>query len=387
MSASWPQGAPRTVLRRWKRNLLTVVAVSLGAGSVVALLAITQSSAARLVERLSSAEGSVVIAGLPGDAWDVPETVLLSNLGSRDVQSAGTLVLPDTSGAGADITLVTGGDAVRGGLVVATNEGLETRQATLEAGRPFPVVGVQNRDARYAMIGTRLARQLGFTLASGPRALMVNGTQVTVSAIVHDGPTGTALSTSVILTPAAAERLELLPPNRIVQVRTQPASTADAAKAIPRLLYPKAPEEVSVQFPSRPEELRRELLGDSNDLLSIVASIMVGVTAFSIVTTMQIAVSERRREIGIARALGMSRARVGSEFLLEAAFLGLIGSGVGWILGVLLAALVTRLYGWELVVPPMTAFVPVGGLLVGAAAGTWPAVSASRLDPGELLRS
>jgi ABC-type antimicrobial peptide transport system permease subunit len=99
-------------------------------------------------------------------------------------------------------------------------------------------------------------------------------------------------------------------------------------------------------------------------------------------------VTERTREIGLRRALGARRAEVLLQFLLEAAFL----SGVGGVAGVSTALGIGLLL--TLVVSGFSAVAPLwavsaglaSAVVVGLAAGYWPAYRAAMLDPVEALR-
>jgi putative ABC transport system permease protein len=169
-------------------------------------------------------------------------------------------------------------------------------------------------------------------------------------------------------------------------IRIMPGAGAQLASVIPTAVYPAQPEAVSVQIPPSPQALRAELLHDANNLVFAIAAILIGITAFTVVTTMHIAVSERRQEIGIARSLGRPSGVVAASFLAESAFLCLIGSAAGLLGGVLIARVVLLTLGWPYVVPPALMLLPPAGLLVGAMSGSFPAYQASRIDPAELLR-
>jgi putative ABC transport system permease protein len=116
-------------------------------------------------------------------------------------------------------------------------------------------------------------------------------------------------------------------------------------------------------------------------------SLLVG--AIGILTMMWISVGERTAEIGLARALGASRAQIVRLFLTEAAMLslagGLLGVGVGEGIGLALRLFVPAL--------PFTAapeFVVMAlavSLAAGLVAGVMPARRAASLDPVEALRA
>jgi len=114
-----------------------------------------------------------------------------------------------------------------------------------------------------------------------------------------------------------------------------------------------------------------------------------GVGAIGILTMMWIAVGERTAEIGLARAIGASRAQVVRLFLVEAALLSLAGGtvgvlagiGAGWLLRLAVPALPLR------TAPEFIAAALAVSLAVGLSAGVLPARRAAALDPVEALRA
>jgi len=112
------------------------------------------------------------------------------------------------------------------------------------------------------------------------------------------------------------------------------------------------------------------------------------VGGIGILTIMTIAVRERRREIGLLRALGAARRQILLLFLLEAVTLAVlgglagfaVGAGSAWIIGRAVPALPTHT-AWDFV---LVAEVVAG--LIGLAAGVLPALNAARLDPVAALR-
>jgi putative ABC transport system permease protein len=99
-------------------------------------------------------------------------------------------------------------------------------------------------------------------------------------------------------------------------------------------------------------------------------------------------VSERTREIGIRLAVGARSADVLRQFVIEAMALSLTGGGVGIVLGIGLAQLVTRINGWEMRVTPaalVAAFLCSAG--IGVFFGYYPARRAALLDPVQALRA
>jgi putative ABC transport system permease protein len=103
---------------------------------------------------------------------------------------------------------------------------------------------------------------------------------------------------------------------------------------------------------------------------------------------MYISVLERRREIGLRRALGANRGQVRIQFVTESIVLSALGGGAGLLTGALAVAGYATLQHWPVTIPSAAAGAGLGGaLVIGVLAGAYPAVRAARLDPTESLSS
>jgi len=107
-----------------------------------------------------------------------------------------------------------------------------------------------------------------------------------------------------------------------------------------------------------------------------------------IMSLMSIAVSERRKEIGVRRAVGAARFDVVQQFLMEAIFVALAGGILGVAIGWGGMQLVTRLQKLPqiLIWQPFAAAIGLS-MAVGVIFGLYPAWKASRVDPIQALRS
>ena len=139
------------------------------------------------------------------------------------------------------------------------------------------------------------------------------------------------------------------------------------------------------------------VIGGITGVLSAFAVVALLAAAFGIVNTLLMSVQERTREIGLMKAMGMSSGRVFGLFSLEAAFIGLLGSGLGVLLAVgigtpLSATLadgpLAALGGLQVLVFEPLSLLGVVALIVAVAfaAGTLPARAAARKSPIDALR-
>jgi putative ABC transport system permease protein len=115
-------------------------------------------------------------------------------------------------------------------------------------------------------------------------------------------------------------------------------------------------------------------------------SFLVG--GFGIANIMFVSVKERTNLIGIQKSLGAKNKFILFQFLFEAIILCVFGGIIGLLIVWLLAMLLTNLLDFEFVLSFLNILIGFGlSMIVGLLSGILPAISASRLDPVEAIRS
>ena len=121
-------------------------------------------------------------------------------------------------------------------------------------------------------------------------------------------------------------------------------------------------------------------------VMGSIAGISLLVGGIGIMNIMLANVSERRREIGIRRAIGARQRDVRRQFLLEASSVCLLGGVIGIFLGIGLAATITYFFNWETVISTWGIALSLSvSLMDGIIFGTYPAWKAAKMDPIEAL--
>lgn len=124
------------------------------------------------------------------------------------------------------------------------------------------------------------------------------------------------------------------------------------------------------------------------NVLYVLLALSVLVSLFGIVNTLVLTVFERTRELGMLRAIGLTRGQVKRMIRQESVMTALIGAVIGIVLGLVLASLLAaRLDEISFTVPvgQLVAFAVVS-VVVGIVAAIWPARRAAKLDPLEALQ-
>ncbi|NYF09540.1 putative ABC transport system permease protein [Leifsonia sp. AK011] len=375
------------VVAKPARAVLSALGIAIGVAAMVAVLGISSSSQAKLDERLSELGTNLFSATsappVSGDAIPLPANA--SARADRLSGIEGSAAVGDVSGVGvyrnelvdpgrtggltvtaADLTLL---DVVGG--TVRSGSWLNAATATLPS----------------AVLGAAAAERLGVTEAG--TLVWIGDQNVLVTGILDPIPLAPELDFAAFIGMPAAEHDYSFngSPTRLY-LRVDETRVREVSSLIAPAVQPGAAGSVAVTRPSDALAAVDAVDDTFTGMLVGLGSISLLVGAIGVANTMIISVIERRREIGLRRALGATRRHIRLQFVIEALVLSGLGGVAGALIGSLATAVVAAISDWPVVVPlPVLGAGVASTLVVGALAGLYPAMRAAATSPNTALSS
>jgi len=234
-------------------------------------------------------------------------------------------------------------------------------------------------------------------LAAGPKGWEVGDT-LTVA-----GSRGTADVTIGAVIDSRAIGASVILPDQVFDTVADPTSTmtdtvfllaepgADIAQIRDQVTELAAPYVVVSVMDG--EEFGDAIAQQVNQMLVILYALLglsIVIAVLGIVNTLALSISERTREIGLLRAVGLGRLQLAGVVTIESVLTAVFGTVLGIGLGAGLAATMPTVFRDEGFTSLVIPWGPLGGLLglavvVGALAAVWPAVRAARMDVLEAI--
>jgi putative ABC transport system permease protein len=203
---------------------------------------------------------------------------------------------------------------------------------------------------------------------------------------IFDPPTGGSPFGRVTISTSAWDRIYDQPQNIYSFVRMK-TGESDANKA--------ALERQLARFPNAKVQTKQEFIdnqiGGLNAILNVLyvlLALSVVVSLFGIVNTLVLTVFERTRELGMLRAVGMTRRQVRRMIRHESVITALIGGALGIVLGIVLGTLLIARVDFIVFALPVRQLIvfAIATVIVGILAAIFPARRAARLNVLEALQ-
>jgi putative ABC transport system permease protein len=434
--------AIRALRTNGMRSFLTMLAIMLGVGAVICMIAIGAGARAQVAEKIrrlgtnilnvqsrlgSRARHSVTeddskailheVAGVQISApiiWGATQVVAgnknwqttvwgtdLGYLLARDWPvTEGRMFSPDEIASGAQVAII--------GQVIVRRllGGNASIGDTIRVGRiPFTIIGAleskgeggsgRNQDDLVVIpLSAARSRLLGVQREPDDASEIIRrADDGRYAAYTGDRPSrkGDARSSKGVLTYRHEVSRQAL--DTLVVKFAEPATSSEVSRGIEKLLRHRHrqtegdPNKFMIYNPTDALKTQEATTRSFILLIIAIASISLLIGGISIMNTMLVSVAERTREIGLRMAVGARRRDIRNQFLVEAVALALIGGVLGVAIGSAAAFGIARYGAWPIIITPEVVLLACGFTgLVGVMFGLFPAYRASRLDPMIALR-
>jgi putative ABC transport system permease protein len=369
------------------RASLSALGIAIGVAAIVAVLGLSQSSAAGLLAEISQLGTNLLTVAngqsFAGQTVGLPTTapaMVAALPGVTAVQYTGSVSNVNAYRSPYIPPIDTNGISVD-----ASSLGLPAVVGTSVAQGTYLNAATQHEPV--AVLGYAAAQRLGIDRLFSGEKIWVGGMWFYVAGILNAATLATQIDSSVLIGVPAAEKYLGFDGNPSeIYLRANNSQVAAVDNLLAAQANPENPNEVDVSQPSQALTAQADAVGAFDTLFLGLGAVALLVGAVGVANIMVISVLERRQEIGLRRALGATRGQIRTQFLSEAILLALVGGAIGVILGAISTAVYAHVKGWAIVIP---AEAWAGGLgaaiLIGALAGLVPAIRAARLSPTQAL--
>jgi putative ABC transport system permease protein len=386
--------ALRMFRRNKTRTILSLLGVIIGVASVIIISTLGESATNNIKQTLGSSNLNMiqVSSGFMRRGQEnrirLDESFREEIFGS--ISGIKKIWFKNTTGA----TLANGDLSFTGNLIAVEYGFIEMAGLALEEGRQFSVSD-DVEGAQAIILGSEAANML-----------FPEGGEIGARVLVQVGDTPFGFKVIGVLTGAASgfesPEMGLYIPRGFYTKKIEPSP--DAAQAVVEAEAPRHVTRISSELRSYAEEKTGdayalsvnsmqamleqfdEVTGTMSLLLSGIAAISLLVGGIGIMNIMIVTVTERKREIGIRKAIGASPAIIRVQFLTESAAITVVGGILGIAFGIAIGAGIVTLLKWSFAIAwSACAAAFLFSAFVGVFFGFYPASRAAKLDPVEVL--
>lgn len=237
------------------------------------------------------------------------------------------------------------------------------------------------------VLGSRAAQRLG--VVSVGTLIELDNQPYTVVGIIAPLPLAPDFNTAAFIGwDSATHLVGERPTPTALYVRADSQRVVAVRDRLAPVVSPTNVADVSVSRPSDALSAAEAANSVFTGLLAGLGGVALLVGGVGVANTMIISVIERRREIGLRRALGARRRHIREQFLVEAIVLSLLGGVAGAIIGAGITVAAAAVNGWPPALPPLVLALALGGpIVIGTIAGWYPAMRAASTSPTTALSS
>ena len=379
------------------RTFLMLLAMAIGVASMVLLSTLGEGAGTYVVGRFSSLGTNLLIV-LPGRSETVGGPPPLLGVTPRDLTLDDAAALQRSSVIRYVAPIIIGAAPVSYGrrerevtILGSTSQLHNINQLEMGSGRFLPPDDM-GRAAPICVLGETTRKELFGTQSAVGEKVRIGDNRFMVAGVLSDKGESVGLDMSDLVIIPVASAQALFNTESLFRIMIE-ASERDlipkAKEVILKIIRKRHDGEDDVTVVTQDAVLATfdKIFTALTLTVSGIAAISVGVAGILIMNVMLIAVSRRRSEVGLLKAIGAPSGQIVALFLGEAALLSFLGGALGLLLAAGAIELVEYLYPQFPLDIPSWALVTALAVAVGCGLlfGVLPALRAARLDPIESL--
>jgi putative ABC transport system permease protein len=375
------------------RTWLLLLAMAIGVSSVVVLSSLGEGARRYVVDEFASL-GTHLLIMLPGRSETVGGPPPLLGITPRDLTLDDAMALKRSSAIRYVAPITIGGALVSWGsrqrevtVLGSTPSLLQIRHLSMSQGRFLPA-GDPSRGAAVCVLGYKVKEELFSSRSPLGERVRIGGSSFRVIGVMaKEGQSvGLDMGDLVVMPVASAQVLfNSFSLFRVTVAAVSREAIGRAKRDMKRIIRERHEGEDDVTIITQDAVLATfdKIFTALTLTVAGIGAISLAVAGILIMNVMLIAVSQRRAEVGLLKAIGANNGQILLIFLAEAAILSMIGAGLGIGLSAMGVWALIRIFpDFPLSVPQWALWAAVGmSLATGLIFGVQPARRAARLDP------